>query len=164
VPVARKTDTILHAFDIEPSMIETARRNVERAGILNVRFHLADILEVGTQLEPGRVGLVLLFNILHFDNRRVLLQEASRILAPGGRIAIIHWRKDIPTPRGPSNELRPDEPTILNSVQGLELHCTGNGRILEPYHWGIQLVKEEKHKIGGVTSEYRRNESSFPAV
>ena len=69
--------------------------------------------------------------------------EASRILKHSGIAAIIHWRKDIETPRGPIVQDRPDQNIILESIVGLDLHFNGNSRILEPYHWGIQLSKGE---------------------
>jgi hypothetical protein len=73
-----------------------------------------------------------------------MLEEASRILKPSGTIAIIHWRKDIETPRGPALHLRPDRQIILDSIAGLDLLFNGNDRILEPYHWGIRLIKGKK--------------------
>ena len=36
-----------------------------------------------------------------------LLKEAHRVLVFGGRLSIMHWRSDIPTPRGPSLDIRP---------------------------------------------------------
>ena len=144
VPIAGATTTVVHAFDIDPSMIETAQKKTRQAGIRNVRFYLRDIIEEGTGLESGGAGMVLLFNILHFDGRRVLLEEASRLLKPNGVVAIVHWRKDIETPRGPSVHLRPDQAIILDSVRGLDLSFNGNSTILEPYHWGIQLMKPAK--------------------
>jgi len=141
VPIAKKTNNQVLTFDIEPSMIEIARKNVQQSGITNVQFSLRDILETGTGLESNSVGMILLFNILHCDGRRVMLEEASRILKPSCVAAIIHWRKDIKTPRGPIVHMRPDQETILGSINGLDLHFKGNSKILEPYHWGIQLIK-----------------------
>ena len=141
VPVAKQATGIVHAFDIEPSMIDAAQGNAQRAGIQNVLFKLRDVCEHGTGLPAMSVGLVLLFNILHFEQKRILLEEADRVLTPGGRVAIIHWRKDIETPRGPRQDLRPDQQIIFDSILGLDLHFEGNTRILEPYHWGIQLNK-----------------------
>lgn len=141
VPIAKKTTNQVLTFDIEPSMIERARKNVQQAGLANVQFSLRDILETGTGLESKSAGLILLFNILHFNERRAMLEEASRILKPSGVAAIIHWRKDIETPRGPVVHLRPDQEIILGSINGLDFHFNGNSRILEPYHWGIQLIK-----------------------
>jgi ubiquinone/menaquinone biosynthesis C-methylase UbiE len=100
----------------------------------------------GTGLASQSIGMVLLFNILHSFDKHMMLSEASRILKKSGIVAIIHWRKDIDTPRGPSLESRPDKATILDSVDDLDLLFKGNSRILEPYHWGIQLVKGDKRK------------------
>jgi len=146
VPVAKEYDGIVHAFDIEATMVERARNNARRAGIQNVTFHLRDILMQGTGLASQSIGMVLLFNILHSFDKHMMLSEASRILKKSGIVAIIHWRKDINTPRGPILESRPDKATILDSVDDLDLLFKGNSRILEPYHWGIQLVKGDKRK------------------
>lgn len=141
IPVAKETNSKVYSFDIDPSMIAAARNNVERAAFTHVSFFLRDVLEEGTGLSPAAAGMVLLFNILHFNERRIMLEEASRILKPSGVAAIIHWRKDIETPRGPNIETRPDKEAILNSIGGLNLHFNGDSRILEPYHWGIKLIK-----------------------
>jgi SAM-dependent methyltransferase len=144
VPVAGASHTEVFAFDIDSSMIETAKKNTRQAGMRNVRFSLRDIIEEGTGLESCSAGMVLLFNLLHSDGRRVLLEEACRILKPDGVAAIVHWRKDIETPRGPSVHVRPDQHIILDSIRGLDFAFNGNSRILEPYHWGIQLIKQIK--------------------
>lgn len=141
VPVARATTSEVYAFDMESSMLEIARRNVRDAGIGNVKFFRRDVVEKGTGLASETAGMVLLFNILHFKERRVLLEEAARILATNGVAAVIHWRKDVETPRGPEISSRPDERLILDSASGLALSFGGNSRILEPYHWGMQMVK-----------------------
>jgi len=144
VPIAKKFDGIVHSFYFEPTMIERARKNARMAGIQNVTFHLRDILVQGTGLAAQSMGMVLLFNILHSIDKQMILREASRVLKKSGIAAIIHWRKDIETPRGPSLESRPDQATILDSVDDLDLQFKGNSRILEPYHWGIQLIKGDK--------------------
>jgi ubiquinone/menaquinone biosynthesis C-methylase UbiE len=141
VPIARKTNNQVLAFDIDPSMIEITKKNVQQSGLSNVQFFQRDILETGTGLESQSIGMVLLFNILHFEERRAMLEEASRILKRSGVVAILHWRKDIETPRGPLIHMRPDQETILGSITDLDLHFNGNSKILEPYHWGMQLIK-----------------------
>ena len=124
-------------------MITTAERNVNRAGLSNVGFVCRDVFEQRTGLEPESADMVLLFNILHFPERRVLLEEACRILRPSGIAAIIHWRKDIETPRGPRNDTRPDRASILESITGLPFSIYGSEEILEPYHLGILLIKDK---------------------
>lgn len=142
LPIAKKSAGKIHAFDIEPAMIEVAQENVRKAGLSNVTFTLRDVLERGTGLESGSVDMVLLFNLLHSSERRVFLAEAARILKQGGVVAIIHWRKDIPTPRGPAVDMRPDQADISGAAEDLDLHFRGNSKIIEPYHWGIQLLKD----------------------
>jgi ubiquinone/menaquinone biosynthesis C-methylase UbiE len=141
VPVARTFSGIVHAFDIEAEMIRRTKQNVRRSRLRNVTFHGRDVVEKGTGLGTESIGMVLLFNILHSNEKKLLLREASRILKLNGRIAMIHWRKDMDTPRGPSVESRPDQREILYSARGLNLLFKGDSRILEPYHWGMQLQK-----------------------
>jgi SAM-dependent methyltransferase len=141
VPIAMKTQCQVIAFDVEPALLETAKKNAQQSHLTNVQFYHRDILETGTGLESNSIGMVLLFNILHFNERRILLEESARILKRSGVASIIHWRKDIETPRGPIVQMRPDKETILDSISGLDLHFIGDNRFLEPYHWGIQLIK-----------------------
>jgi ubiquinone/menaquinone biosynthesis C-methylase UbiE len=142
VPVAQKTAGRVYALDIEASMLDISRNNVHKARLKNVSFIQRDVLDAGTGLDSESVDLVLLFNILHFSERRIFLAEAARILKKGGVVAILHWRKDIPTPRGPAVALRPDQAQILAAAENLHLSFRGNSRILRPYHWGMQLIKD----------------------
>jgi ubiquinone/menaquinone biosynthesis C-methylase UbiE len=141
IPIAAAAGGTLHAFDIDPLMLERARHNAEGAGVQNVEFHERDVLERGTGLPTASMRTVLLFNILHSVENRILLTEASRVLQPSGAAFIMHWRKDIATPRGPRLESRPDLRTVLDQVDGLDLSFCGNSRNIPPYHWGMQLIK-----------------------
>jgi len=142
VPIAaRLTNGSVVGLDIDSGMIDIARRNIANAGLSNIECIERDVVAQGTGIAPDSVDVVLLFNILHFTGRRLLLQDAARILKAGGIVAIMHWRTDIETPRGPAVALRPDEAEILRSAEGLNLRAHGKGRLLEPYHFGLQLAK-----------------------
>jgi ubiquinone/menaquinone biosynthesis C-methylase UbiE len=145
LPLAKMPQRNIHTFDIESSMIDIARHNATDAGLSNIRFEQRDVLEQGTGLEERSVDMVLLFNILHFEEKGVFLEEAARILKRGGTAAIVHWRTDIPTPRGPAVSTRPDAAQILEAAKGLDLHYDGVSGTLEPYHWGMQLAKGTDH-------------------
>ena len=142
VPVAQRTSGKVYAFDIDVEMLSATQHNVQTAGLKNVELQHRDVLDTGTGLAAESVDLVLLFNILHFSERRIFLVEAARILKKGGVVAVLHWRKDIATPRGPAVELRPDHTQILSAASGLSLRFEGTSQLLPPYHWGMQLVKE----------------------
>lgn len=141
VPIARPVSGEVHAFDIEPAMIARAGENARAAGLTNIYFHQRDVLKSGTGLSDGSMQTALLFNILHSRQNRLFLTEAARVLRESGSVRIIHWRKDIETPRGPRRDDRPDMASILEDVKGLGLHLDGTPRILEPYHWGMCLKK-----------------------
>lgn len=141
LPIAQVLTGTLHACDIEPGMIDVVAAHVERLGLGNVQLSCRNLLEAGTGLEKGSVDLVLLFNILHSEESCLYLAEADRILKPGGVAAVLHWRKDMETPRGPAMASRPDSDRIAQATLGLALRPHGEPRVLEPYHWGLLLSK-----------------------
>jgi ubiquinone/menaquinone biosynthesis C-methylase UbiE len=134
IAIAAIAGGTLHAFDIDAVMLERTRHNVEGADVQNVEFHERDVLEQGTGLASESMRTVLLFNILHSAENRVLLVEASRVLQLLGSLFVLHWRKDITTPRGPSMASRPDLSTLLDQANGLDLSFRGNSRTIPPYH------------------------------
>ena len=138
IAAARITRGTVHALDIDPGMIEATREKARKAGLENVRVEQRDFLARGSGRPDSSVGFAMLFNILHLDDPMALLGEAHRILAPGGRLAVIHWNYDPSTPRGPSLAIRP-RPTQCRdwmeqagfAVPGIEpLPCS-------PYHYGL---------------------------
>jgi ubiquinone/menaquinone biosynthesis C-methylase UbiE len=104
---ARKTEGTVYALDIDPQMIEATCLRVTTAGLPNVHIERRDFLADGCGRPDWSVRYAMLFNILHVEEPVVLLREAYRVLAPGGKVGIIHWAYDSSTPRGPSMDIRP---------------------------------------------------------
>jgi ubiquinone/menaquinone biosynthesis C-methylase UbiE len=101
IPVAREAAKGVHAFDIDHGMVRTTERKMQQVGISNVRLSARDILVEGTGLEAESAGMVSLFNIPRFNGRRIMLEEARRILKPpGGRCHSPEKRR--PPPRSES--------------------------------------------------------------
>jgi len=107
LPVAKQTAGLVYAFDIEPDLIARVRSKALTAGLVNIRAEVRDFVAEGTGLESASVDHAMLFNILHIEEKKALLDEAYRILRPGGIVSIIHWNYDASTPRGPSMSIRP---------------------------------------------------------
>lgn len=107
VPAARMTSGIVTALDIEPSMVDHLRRKAEAHSLPNIRPVLRDVVVDGTDLADNSQAHAMIFNLLHLEDPVALLLEARRTLAAGGRVSVLHWRSDIPTPRGPSLDIRP---------------------------------------------------------
>jgi ubiquinone/menaquinone biosynthesis C-methylase UbiE/biotin operon repressor len=76
------------AVDSSARMIEVGREEARRNGIGNIDFRLGDMEEL--PIGAGEVDLVWISQSLHHAlHPERALEEAARILAPGGRIAIL---------------------------------------------------------------------------
>lgn len=137
VAAARRTTGTVHALDIEPAMVATTLEKVERLGLDNVSVRQCDVLADGTGLKPASCSYVMAFNILHGAEPEALLEEAWRILAPGGAVGVVHWIPNPKTPRGPALAIRPRPEQCQAWLQeagfALEAPCIS----LPPYHYGV---------------------------
>ena len=134
---ARRTTHPVIALDIEPAMVDLTAAKARQAGHHHVHCRVADVTAESLGVEPASAAVVLLFNLLHCEDPLALLTSAQVALRPGGRLAAIHWRSDVPTPRGPDLAIRP-RPEVLRSL----LVRTGFAIALEPvvlppYHFGL---------------------------
>ncbi len=111
-PAARHATGTVYAFDIEPDLIERLRMRAKREAISNIVAEIRDFMANGTGLGSGSQSHAMIYNLLHIENPDGLIREAHRVLHPNGRLSVIHWRSDIPTPRGPSLEIRPAPQTM----------------------------------------------------
>ncbi len=92
----------VYADDIEPSMVEYLKARAMKAGLKNVVPVLASAASPNL---PAPVDLVLIVDTYHHIGDRVAYFRRLRSsLKPGGRVAIIDFRKDAPT--GPPPEFR----------------------------------------------------------
>ena len=76
------------AVDTSANMIEVGREQARRHGVENVEYRLGDMEEV--PVDSGAVDLVFFSQSLHHAlHPERAVEEAARILAPGGRIVIL---------------------------------------------------------------------------
>lgn len=143
IPAARRISGKVYGFDIEQELIALIEGKCKRLGIGNVRLETRDFVEQGTGLPAGSIVHVMIYNLLHIENPVGLLTEAFRILEPGGIASVIHWRCDIPTPRGPSPDIRPKpEQCIQWGIQaGFQHKETMDISEAAPYHYGLWFYK-----------------------
>lgn len=139
IPAARRTTGVVYAFDIESELVEHVRLGAQREGLENIRAQVRDFVAHGTGLEPQTQAHAMIYNLLHLEDPVALLEEAHRVLAPLARLSVIHWRRDIPTPRGPALEIRPSPDQCaawmaragFRRMQQVDLAACG------PYHFGL---------------------------
>lgn len=139
---ARLVSGTVYALDIDPAMVRATTERVAHAGIGNVVVQERDFVTEGCGRPDASAGFVMLFNILHIEDPMTLLQETHRVLRRGGRAGVIHWRKDIQTPRGPSVEIRPDAAQCSLWAERAGLDCLGAPALGHaPWHWGLVLQR-----------------------
>lgn len=141
IPTAKIIGGILFAFDIEEEMIVSLSRRLEELQIKNVVLEKRDILVNTTGLPAESADYVMLFNILHNEKPMEFLDEACRILRPGGKAGIVHWRSDIDTPRGPDDTIRPTPDKILEWIDNSKFFQVDESFHLGSYHFGMMLMK-----------------------
>jgi SAM-dependent methyltransferase len=139
LPAAQRTQGTLHTFDIEQAMVEQTHERLAKHSITNVRVNCCDLLKQGTGLATKSLAFVLIFNLLHAEQPQRFISEAQRLLQPGGKVALIHWRTDIPTPRGPDLSIRPSAAAMADLLieagfSGVQIVPFDQGN---PYHVGV---------------------------
>jgi len=90
IPAAQMTLGTVYALDMDPGMLAATRAKAAAAGLGNVEIRQRDFVTQDTGLADASVDYVMLFNILHAEERMTLLVEAWRILALGGKLDVIH--------------------------------------------------------------------------
>lgn len=138
IPAAHIVRGTVYALDIDPEMIAATRAKADAAKLRNIELRQRDFVVDGSGLSDGAVDYVMFFNILHAEERPLLLKEARRVLAAGGKLAMIHWNYDPGTPRGPSMSIRPRPEDCRAWVEQAGFTMLPPGQIdLPPYHYGF---------------------------
>jgi len=142
LPLARRTAGTVHAIDIDPEMVDTVRSRAAADGVVNIDARVRDVFFEGFGLPDASCDATLLFNILHCESPTELIREATRVLRPGGTLAVIHWRSDVATPRGPSMEIRPTASMVCGWALATGHLCLcGPPFLLPPWHYGVKFTR-----------------------
>lgn len=85
------TDGEVVGVDASRQFIEVARREAEEAGVRNVHFDVADV-QVADLGGPYDLAFSR-FGTMFFANPVVAMRNVRSALAPGGRLAMVVWRR-----------------------------------------------------------------------
>ena len=142
-PAAKHSTGKVYAFDIESDLVERLQQKVKEESITNIHVEYRDFVTDGTGLESKTQSHAMIYNLLHLENPVALLREALRVLLPDGRLSIIHWRRDIPTPRGPALEIRPAPGQCKEWIEAAGFHTIQDVNVLEccQFHFGIVALR-----------------------
>lgn len=131
----------VYAVDIQREVLSSVDSRSRLAGLTNVRTVWSDIEKVGaTDVPPATLEAVLLVNTLfQLSDHGAAIQEAARLLKPGGKLLVADW-KSIGAPFGPPTDRRvsPGRIRELAQAAGLKLEEEFEAG---PYHFGQTYVK-----------------------
>jgi ubiquinone/menaquinone biosynthesis C-methylase UbiE len=147
LPIARVAKRVV-AIDIDPVLLETARRRMSERDIGNCHFIPGDAFRIA-ELWPPAVDFVFMANAFHgVPDKPKLALSVEKALKPGGRFSVVNWharpREEtvvLGEPRGPRAELRlgPEETKMAVEAETV-LKLT---RVLEipPHHYAAIFTK-----------------------
>ncbi|WP_221033030.1 class I SAM-dependent methyltransferase [Actomonas aquatica] len=141
LPLAQRVSGTVFACDVEPEMVAHTVQRAAAAGLDNVRVDVRDVILEGFGRPAESCDAALLFNILHAEDSVGLLRAAAAVVRPGGQVAVIHWRSDVVTPRGPSLEIRPRPEQVVTWAAEAGLASVRAPFLLPPWHYGVALGK-----------------------
>ena len=106
----------IFAIDVLESAIEGIRSRAKMEGLFNIRLIRGNLEKPGgSTLSDESCDMVMMANILfQAPDKTAVLNEAKRILKPGGRLVLVEWRPYIGI--GPKKEYRVTEEELKQMI------------------------------------------------
>ena len=118
----------IYAVDLQPELLEVLRGKLAKPDAPTNIVPLEGTASA-TGLADGSCDLALLANVWHeLDDYAAAVDELTRILKPGGTIAVLDWRPDVERPPGPPLEHRVPSRQVQDFLQdhGKRVHAVRN--------------------------------------
>lgn len=119
LPLALAVGASGHVFavDLQPEMLDLLQGKLSSPDApRNISLHQSPASLIA--LPDASVDLVFYANVWHeIDAHDAAWREARRIVVPGGRIAVVDWRKDKTSPPGPPQEHRISAEAVAGFLQ-----------------------------------------------
>ena len=138
------------AIDIDPVILEVARKRLAEANVTNCAFVSGDAYKL-TELCKKPVDFVFMANAFHgVPDKNRLACSVRDILKVGGKFAVVNWHprpreetQVLGEPRGPRTELRIGPQVVKAEVEPSGLLLT---KLVEipPYHYGVIFERKSK--------------------
>lgn len=138
--LAKKLDKgKVYALDIQEEKLEAVKSKMALQNLHNISVVLCDLeTPKGSGLKDNFLDIVVIPNLLfQVENKYAIIEEAKRVLKPGGQCLVIDWLKS--SSFGPGEALvNPDEVKKMASALGLSLkkeYMSGD------YHYALLFTK-----------------------
>ena len=131
----------VYALDILKDKLEAIESQAKLLGLGNISTRRVNLETAGgSKLDDASLDWVFLVTMLFQNkNKEIIVQEAKRILKPGGKILVIEWNKKDAS-FGPANNLRVAEEEISQLIQANSLSVIKKISISD-FHFGLIFEK-----------------------
>lgn len=127
------SEGLVYAFDISAAMLEELTRRAEKESIPNIKALVSTQYEF--PIEEGVVDFCIVSNVFHeVDDRKRLLEAVWGMLRPGGRLAVIEWKK-LQMEQGPPLDVRISQEELEGLLAECGFEVSGKGDISERFYW-----------------------------
>lgn len=131
-------NNIAYALDTLPEMLAEVELRSKTAGLNNIKT--VKTAELDLLIPDETVSFALLVNVIHeIVDKNQFLEEISRIIKPGGRLAIIDWEKS-ETEMGPPIDHRIAKDDVIAMLEEIGFHCQETQSFTENFY-GLVMVK-----------------------
>lgn len=143
IPLANKLkDGRVYAIDVQEDALSGLKMKADMAKVNNIKTIRADLegglKGPGSLIQNSLLDLVLMTNLLfQAKNRKIIFEEAKRVLKPGGRILVVDWKSDSQV-GPPEGRIDPGAVKTMARDLGLSFEkevAAGN------YHYGLVFIK-----------------------
>ncbi len=130
----------VYALDVQEEKLSALKSKLALEKLVNISMVLCDLEEVGGSTLPDNyLDIVLIPNVLfQAENRSAMINEAKRILKPGGQLLIIDWLAGAPF--GPKENLAP--PEKIKKIAGDADFTLKKEFAAGDYHYALLFAKQ----------------------
>ena len=130
----------VYSLDIRPEALEAVRAKIKLYHLFNIEPSQADLeKERGSGLKSETIDKVIIANILfQAENKKNIVEEAHRILKPGGLAIVLEWNEEEKAGPVLPNKLHRDEVAEIFKETGLSLVKKFNAGT---HHYGLIFKK-----------------------
>ncbi|WP_026394156.1 class I SAM-dependent methyltransferase [Acetobacterium malicum] len=128
-----------YALDTSPEMLAEVELRSKAAGLNNIKIVKTEELDLMIPDESVSFGLMV--NVIHeIVDKNQFLEESSRIIKPGGKLAIIDWEKG-ETEMGPPVDHRISSNELTAMLKEIDFECQETMTFTENFY-GLVFSKK----------------------
>ena len=129
----------VYAIDILQEPLSALKSKGEMERVYNIETIRSDVEQKkGSKLPDSSCDLVLLTNLLfEADDKKVIMEEAKRVLKKGGKILVVDWLPE--AAKGPEKRVSPEEVKKIAEDLGLKLEKEFQAGV---FHYGLLFTKQ----------------------